>query len=142
MSLGSWECWRTPPSHQSHHHLTDPAPERQHQIRPSTLKPASLECNVDTQCPLLILPDHKTTTFLINPLYFTWSLYGTSTLYDNYWTWQVRAGQGSVLIGRIGDSDGKISISVFSVSFPAKGKKLRISSKIFKKLSALLITRW
>ena len=59
-------------------------PERQHQIMPSTVKPVSLYCNVDPKCPVLILRHHETTTFLINPLYFTWSLYGSSTLYDKW----------------------------------------------------------
>ena len=67
-------------------------PERQHQIMPSTVKPASLYGNVDPKCPVLILRHHKTTTFLINPLYFTWSLCGASTLYDKYWKLKVRAG--------------------------------------------------
>ena len=95
-----------------HRHHTDT-----NQIKPSNFKSVSSECNVDTKCPVLIFPDHKTTTFLINPLFFTRSLHGTPTLYDNYRTLKVRAGHGSVLIS---DSDGKISISVFSLNFPAK----------------------
>ena len=148
MSLGSRECWRTPPSHQSHHHLTGPAPERQHQIRTSTLKPASLEYNVDTKCWFSL-----TTKPLLSSLTH-YTLRGVSMepqVYTTYWTLKVRAEQGSVLIGKIWDSDGKISISVLASCFSTpyggccchvsqvhiqakpKGKKLRISSTVYMK---------
>ena len=109
------------------HIITFQAPwcrETSYQLLNFQASQPGIQCSVDPKCPVLTLCDHKTTTFLINPLYFTWSLYGASTLYDKYWTLNLRVEQGSVLIGLISQSSGKISISVFpSPYFPSERKE-------------------